>query len=130
MKPSSSEPLATLTDGSTDPKPSVTWTAMGGSITSRRPLYGAFDGGVFTVIGTTPDGPADTSTVTVHGSQGPTVIDLSVSPGQASLEIGATKQFGADATLSDGSTDPSAERDLERDGRYHHRGRPLQGPPG
>ena len=102
---------ATMSDGSTDSSPTVIWSATGGTITSGGLYKAPATGGTYTVTGTSPDGPSATSTVTVTESSTPpsppTVTSLTVTPGSASLQAGATKQFNAVATMSDGSTDSS-----------------------
>ena len=98
---------ATMSDGSTDSSPSVTWSATGGTITQAGLYTAGQNAGTYRVIAKSSAGPADTSTVTITAPAPPTVTKIDVTPASASLQTGKTKQFSASATMSDGSTDSS-----------------------
>jgi hypothetical protein len=94
---------ATLSDGSTDANPSVTWSATGGSISTGGLYTAGSSAGSFRVIARSGNGKADTSAVTIT-TTAPTVTALAVTPASASLSTGQTLMFAATATLSDGSS--------------------------
>jgi len=101
---------AKLSDSSTV-TPALNWTASLGSISSSGLFTAPASAGVATVIGASANGKADTSQVTVTTSSPPppTISTITVTPASASLTSGATQQFTANATLSDGTsqTNPS-----------------------
>lgn len=83
--------------------PSVTWTAAGGSISAGGLYTAGNTAGAFRVIAThTASAKADTAEVTITAP--PTLTGLVVSPGSVSLVSGATQQFTATGTYSNGST--------------------------
>lgn len=93
--------VATLSNGSTQSNPTLTWTATGGTI-SRAGLFTAGNSaGSFRVIGVSTNGKADTSAVTVTAA---TLTSLSLTPASVSLASRATRQFAVAATWSNGTT--------------------------
>lgn len=92
---------ATRQDGSTF-TPSVTWTATGGTIsTSGRYTAGNTDGN-FLVIATLQGGTlSDTSTVAVSA---PVLQAVILSPSNASIVTGGSRQFTVSGQWSDGAT--------------------------
>ncbi len=95
--------VATLSDGSTQANPSVTWSATGGTITTAGVYTAGGTAGSYRVIGTSPAGPADTSAVTIAPTT-VTVTALVVTPASANLQGSQVQQFTAVATLSNGGT--------------------------
>jgi len=89
---------AQWSDGSTAVPP-VTWSATGGTITSAGLYTAGASTGAFRVIAAHSSGKADTSAVTVTA---PTTTAISVTPTSAIVNTGATQQFSASATLSNG----------------------------
>ena len=59
-----------MSDGSTDSNPTVTWSATGGTINASGLYTAGSAAGNFKVIGKSPAGPADTSTVTISAPSG------------------------------------------------------------
>jgi hypothetical protein len=92
---------ATLSNGTTQPNPSLTWVATGGAINGSGLFTAGATAGSFRVIGTSANGRADTSAVTIST---PTITAITVTPATASLSNGQTRQFSAEATLSNGGT--------------------------
>jgi hypothetical protein len=95
---------ATLSDGTTQPNPSVTWTATGGTITTAGRYTAGSTTGAFRVIAASANGKADTSAVTISS---PTITAVVLTPPSVSLAIAAIQQFNVSATLSDGSSQPN-----------------------
>lgn len=93
---------ASLSNGSTQPNPAVTWQATGGSVSSGGMYTAGTTAGSYRVIATTSNGKADTSSVQVSQSA-PTVSGVTLSPGSVTLAAGATQTFTASARMSDGS---------------------------
>jgi Big-like domain-containing protein len=91
---------ATMSDGTTQSNPAVTWTATGGAVTTAGLYTAGTTAGTFRVIAT-GSGKADTSTVTIPTA---TVTGIAVSPGSATVVTSGTQQFTAAATLSNGTT--------------------------
>ena len=120
---------ATMSDGSTDSSPSVTWSATGGTITQAGLYTAGQNAGTFRVIAKSQAGPADTSTVTITAPAPPTVTKIDVTPATASLQTGKTKQFSASATMSDGSTDSSPTVTWSATGGTISSAGPLHGGP-
>lgn len=94
---------ATMSDGSTQSNPTLTWTATGGTIDGSRLYRAGSTGGTFRVVAISTNGRADTSLVTLT-SPTATVSSVSVTPGSISLNTGASQTFTVVATMSDGST--------------------------
>jgi hypothetical protein len=92
---------ATMSDGSTQTNPGVTYTASGGTITTGGLYTAGATAGSFRVIASSSNGRADTSAVTIAT---PTITAITVTPATASLQSGQTQQFTAAATLSNGGT--------------------------
>ena len=89
-------------DGSTAAV-TATFTATGGTVTGGGAYTAGQSGGSYRIIAVQSGGTlADTSAVTVTAT--PTLQSISVSPGSATLNPGATQQFAAKGKLSDGST--------------------------
>jgi hypothetical protein len=97
---------ATLSNGTTQPNPSVTWTGTGGTISTAGLYTAGGTAGNFRVIAASANGKADTSSVTIT-TQTPTITAVVVTPATASLASGATQPFTASATLSNGTTQPN-----------------------
>jgi hypothetical protein len=89
----------TYSDGTTR-TPSATWSATGGSITTSGNYTAGTVLGNFRVI-VSSGGKADTSAITISSAD---LTSLSISPSTASLAPGATQQFTASGTWSNGST--------------------------
>jgi hypothetical protein len=64
--------------------------------------------GTFAVIAACGCGKADTSSVDITGSGGPTLVSLSLSPASTTLPGSGTQQFQVIAQWSDGSSTPPA----------------------
>lgn len=92
---------ATLSNGGTQANAPVTWTATGGAINASGLYTAGATAGTFRVVAASAGGPADTSAVTVAT---PTITSITVTPATVSLSSGATQQFNASATLSNGAT--------------------------
>jgi hypothetical protein len=92
---------ATLSNGTTQSSPSVTWSATGGTISTAGLYTASGASGTFLVIAASANGVADTSAITITV---PTITVITVTPPTASLNAGQTQQFTASATLSNGST--------------------------
>ena len=93
---------ATMSDGSTQTNPAVTWSATGGTVVAGLYTAGG-TAGSFRVIATSTNGHADTSTVTVTVPAA-TVASITLTPSSVSLQSAQTQQFAVSATMSDGST--------------------------
>jgi hypothetical protein len=112
LEPGASQQFAavdTLSDGSTQPF-AGTWSATGGSVTSGGLYQAGASAGSYRVIAT-EGGTADTAAVTLAPPPPPpppTLAAIGVTPGAVALEPGASQQFAAVDTLSDGSTQPFA----------------------
>jgi hypothetical protein len=92
---------ATLSDGSTQTNPSVTWTATGGTITTGGLYTAGATAGSFRVIAASANGQADTSAVTVTA---PTVTAIVLTPVTTTVAVSGTQQFSVSATLSNGGS--------------------------
>jgi hypothetical protein len=95
---------ATLSNGTTQSNPSVTYAVTGGTITSGG-LYTA--GGIegsFQVIARAASGVADTSAVTITAAN---ITAITLAPSSATVNTGQTQQFIAAATLSNGGIQPN-----------------------
>ncbi|HEX9894740.1 MAG TPA: hypothetical protein VGA78_12500, partial [Gemmatimonadales bacterium] len=99
----------TWTNGGTS-KPSVTYSATGGTILSYGVYRAPTTPGTYRVFATQTGGTLrDTSVVTVTTAAAtPTLTAIAVSPATVTLSTGATQQFTASGTWSDGSTTPPA----------------------
>jgi hypothetical protein len=93
---------ATLSNGSTQTNPAVTWTATGGIISTAGLYTAGTTTGTFLAIATAGNGVADTSIVTIVPPA--TITGIVVSPVSASVAAGQTQQFSVTATLSSGGT--------------------------
>lgn len=93
---------ATLSNGSTQSNPAATYSATGGTISTSGLYTAGSAAGSFRVIASV-SGKADTSSVTISGST-PTITKVTLTPASVSLASGATAQFTASATLSNGTT--------------------------
>jgi hypothetical protein len=94
---------AKLSDG-TSTAAHVTWTATGGTIDNSG-LYTSGSAGNYRVTATSLySNLADTAAVTVSTTAPATLVSISVSPGSATLQTGATQRFAASGKLSDGTT--------------------------
>lgn len=79
----------------------VAWTATGGSITTAGEYHAGAQAGTYRVIArSTTASLADT--VVIRVTAAPVVASLRVTPKSASLAAGASHQFAAEATYSDG----------------------------
>jgi hypothetical protein len=94
---------ARLSDGTTQPNASVSWSATGGTISSTGAYKAGQTSGYFRVIARSSNGKADTSEVTIPTTAS-TIASVVVTPASASLAAGAAQQFTASAKLSNGST--------------------------
>jgi hypothetical protein len=106
LAPSASQQFsvsATLSDGSTQSSPAVTYAATGGTVSSSGLYRAGSTAGSYRLIATSGNGKADTSAITVS-STAPTITALNLTPGSVTLAAGATAQFSVTATLSNGST--------------------------
>lgn len=65
---------ATLSNGGTQNNPAVTWLATGGTITTGGLYTAGSTAGSFRVIGSSANGKADSSTVTITSGSGSTVL--------------------------------------------------------
>jgi hypothetical protein len=91
---------AKWSDGSSS-VPAVTWTATGGTINSTGRYIAGATVGTFRVIATQQGGSmADTSVVKITS-----LVKLDLTPAAATLQPGATLQFKAMGTRSDGTVD-------------------------
>ncbi|MEX2284710.1 MAG: hypothetical protein WEE89_19635 [Gemmatimonadota bacterium] len=92
----------TFSDGATAPV-TATYNATGGSITTGGLYTAGSTSGNYQVIATDPgSGLADTATVTIPLP--PTLVSVTVTPMQASMQAGGTLQFSAVGNYTDGST--------------------------
>jgi hypothetical protein len=92
---------AQWSDGSTT-LPSLTYSATGGTVSGSGLYTASSTGGTFRVI-VTGGGRADTSAVTLT-SPTATIASLAISPKTVTVNTGASQQYSATATMSDGST--------------------------
>lgn len=92
---------ATLSDGSTQSNPGVTWIATGGTVTSSGLYTAGSTTGSFRVIASSSNGVADTSAITIST---PTVTAIVLTPSTATVAPGGTQQFSVSATLSNGGS--------------------------
>jgi hypothetical protein len=84
--------------------PPVTYSATGGTISTSGLYTAGMTTGSYRVIAKHTGGTlADTTAVTIAASA-PTLTSLTVSPGSASVQTGASKQFSVSGVWSDGST--------------------------
>jgi hypothetical protein len=97
---------ATMSDGSTLPNPSVTWSATGGSVSTSGLYTAGSTAGTFRVVATTANGRADTSTVTLTVPAA-TISSITMTPSSVALQSGQTQQFTVTASMSDGSSVPN-----------------------
>ncbi len=91
---------ASWSDGSST-APALTWSATGGSVSSAGLYVAGSAPGTYRVIAQAANGVADTSTVSITAAAQTAV---SVSPATATVLAGASQQFTAVGTWSDGST--------------------------
>lgn len=92
---------ATMSDGTTQANPSVTWSATGGTVTSAGVFTAGGAAGTFLVTATSASGPVGTSAVTIAT---PAITGITVAPSAVNLQSGQTRAFTATATLSNGGT--------------------------
>lgn len=84
--------------------PQVSWTAVGGTISTAGLFTAGSVAGTYRVIARQLGGTlADTSTVTIT-AQAPTLTSITVTPPTVSVSAGGTKQFTVAGTLSNGTT--------------------------
>jgi hypothetical protein len=93
---------ATLSDGTTT-QPSLTWTATGGTVDVDGRFTAGSVAGSYAVKATASNGVADSAVVIVTDHP-PAITSVSLSPTNASLAMGGSKQFVATGTSSTGST--------------------------
>jgi hypothetical protein len=93
---------ARRSDGTTGPV-TVTYSATGGTVSSSGMYKAGSTGGVFRVVAKSADGLADTATVTVPAA---TLQGVVLTPASVSLDAGATYQFAASGSFSDGTSQP------------------------
>lgn len=86
-------------DGSTQ-TPQVSWSATGGTITASGDYVAGSSAGTYAVIASA-SGKADTSVVTVGAAE---LVSLSIAPDGVSLAPGASQQFTASGSWSDGGS--------------------------
>ena len=94
---------ANWSDGQSRPY-TVAYSATGGTISSGGLYTAGQAAGAFMLIASCTCGVADTSPVTVATAPAPALVAVRVSPDSAVIAAGATFQFSASATWSDGST--------------------------
>jgi hypothetical protein len=92
---------ATLSNGTTQVNPTVTWSATGGTISTGGLYTAGSTAGSFRVIAASTNGRADTSAVTITAA---TIVSVTLTPATVSLQSGQTQQFSVSAALSDGTT--------------------------
>lgn len=92
---------ATLTNGSTQANPSVTYTFTGGLMTPGGLYTAGLLPGTYQVIARTANGVADTSTVNISLA---ILTAINIFPTSATVQTGQTFQFGATASLSNNGT--------------------------
>jgi hypothetical protein len=92
---------ATLSNGTTQVNPTVTWSATGGTISTGGLYTAGSTAGSFRVIAASGNGRADTSAVTITAV---TIVSVTLTPATASLQTGQTQQFSVSARLSDSTT--------------------------
>lgn len=92
---------ATLSNGTTQTSPAVTWVATGGTISSGGMYIAGTTPGSYRVIASSSNGKKDTSAVSVVALD---TTRLTLTPATVSLAPGQTQQFTVTATLNNGST--------------------------
>ncbi len=91
----------TLSDSSTQPGDSITWTATGGAVSSSGLYVAGSTAGTYRVKATSAAGHSDSSKVTIVAA----VLDgLALTPDSVSLAPNGTVQFTATGHFSDGSS--------------------------
>jgi hypothetical protein len=95
---------ASLSNGSTQTNPSVTYSVTGGTMTTGGLYTAGSTTGSFHVIATATGGAADTCAVTITTAL---ITAIVVTPASATVTTGQTRQFTASATLSNGGTQPN-----------------------
>ena len=96
--------VAEFSDGHSDSL-LVSWASTGGVVSSSGLYHAGGAPGTYMVIVVTPDlAHADTATVVISGSSGPTLSGLVVQPASVTLDPGANSGFSAVGSFSDGST--------------------------
>jgi len=95
--------LGQMSDGS-NLTPSVSWTALGGTISATGTFTAGPVAGAYRVIARQIGGTlADTASVTIS-VQAPTLTAIAVTPASVNLVAGGARQFAVSGTLSNGST--------------------------
>lgn len=97
---------ALWSDGSTTVPPLV-WTPGGGAMSGMTYTAGQAAGTYQVIVRDAGGSAADTSVVTITGGAPPpplTVTRLNITPANPMVDIGATLQFAATASMSDGTT--------------------------
>ncbi len=92
-----------MSDGSSTTV-NVTYSATGGTVTAAGRYTAGTTPGTYSVFATHQSGLADTAGVVIQSP--PTLQAIVVTPSSASVAAGATRQFSASGTMSDGSTTP------------------------
>ena len=94
-----------MSDGTTT-SPTVNWSATGGTISSSGLFTAGSAPGTYSVTATEPSsGRVGTASVTITAPPPPpTLTQVNVTPATTSLQVGATQQFQATGTMSNGTT--------------------------
>jgi hypothetical protein len=93
---------AYLSNGTTSPV-SVTYSATGGTVSSSGMYQAGTTPGKFRVVARSAAGLADTAVVTIPA---PDLQQIVLTPASVSLDAGATYQFAANGSFSDGTSQP------------------------